>query len=389
MAMRGSGVGRYNRMMRSGVTDEPTRKTDARTVRRVARSFKPYWRQVLVVLVAITVVGLLGVVNPLMLKLAITVGFGQQNYNALIKIVAVMIAVPIVSSLIGIGQTYLNTVIGQRVMRDLRMQLYTHLQNMPLKFFTDTRTGEIQSRLSNDIAGVQSVVTETGTSIVSNVTIVLSTLVGMLVLSIPLTILSLGMLPIFIWLTYRVGKVRRVLSKNTQASLADLSVMVEETLSVSGVLLTKTFGRQRQQVKRFSDENEKLVALQIRQQMLGRWFFAFISTFFSITPALVYLLQGYLAFGPGHHADPEADGRDRRHAGRFHHAAEPHVLPHRAAAQRAGGLARRLCPLRPHLRVPRSPLRDRRQARRATARSGDAARRRGVPRCDVPLRARA
>ncbi len=305
MAMRGSGVGRYNRMMRSGVTDEPTRKTDARTVRRVARSFKPYWRQVLVVLVAITVVGLLGVVNPLMLKLAITVGFGQQNYNALIKIVAVMIAVPIVSSLIGIGQTYLNTVIGQRVMRDLRMQLYTHLQNMPLKFFTDTRTGEIQSRLSNDIAGVQSVVTETGTSIVSNVTIVLSTLVGMLVLSIPLTILSLGMLPIFIWLTYRVGKVRRVLSKNTQASLADLSVMVEETLSVSGVLLTKTFGRQRQQVKRFSDENEKLVALQIRQQMLGRWFFAFISTFFSITPALVYLLQGYLAFGPGHHADPK------------------------------------------------------------------------------------
>jgi ATP-binding cassette, subfamily B, bacterial len=304
MAMRGSGMGRYNRMMRSGTTDEPPRKTDARTVRRVAGSFRPYWRQVAVVLFAIMVVGLLGVVNPLMLKLAITVGFGQQNYDALIKIVAVMIAVPLVSSLIGIGQTYLNTLIGQRVMRDLRMQLYTHLQNMPLKFFTDTRTGEIQSRLSNDIAGVQSVVTETGTSIVSNVTIVLSTLVGMLVLSIPLTILSLGMLPIFIWLTYRVGKVRRVLSKNTQASLADLSVMVEETLSVSGVLLTKTFGRQRQQVKRFSDENEKLVALQIRQQMLGRWFFAFISTFFSITPALVYLLQGYLAFGPGHHADP-------------------------------------------------------------------------------------
>ncbi len=305
MAMRGSGMGRYNRMMRSGAQEEPTRKTDARTVRRVAASFRPYWRQVLVVLFAIMVVGLLGVVNPLMLKLAITVGFGKSDFNALVKIVVVMVSVPIISSLIGIGQTYLNTVIGQRVMRDLRMQLYSHLQNMPLKFFTDTRTGEIQSRLSNDIAGVQTVVTETGTSIVSNVTIVLSTLVGMLVLSIPLTILSLGMLPIFIWLTYRVGKVRRVLSKNTQASLADLSVMVEETLSVSGVLLTKTFGRQRQQVKRFSDENEKLVALQIRQQMLGRWFFAFISTFFSITPALVYLLQGYLAFGPGHQASPQ------------------------------------------------------------------------------------
>src|SRR5579871_1837775 len=116
MAMRGSGMGRYNRMLRSGVSDEPPRKTDARTIRRVARAFRPYWRQVLVVLFAIMVVGLLGVVNPLMLKLAITVGFGQQDFNALIKIVAVMIAVPIVSSLIGIGQTYLNTVIGQRVM---------------------------------------------------------------------------------------------------------------------------------------------------------------------------------------------------------------------------------------------------------------------------------
>jgi len=149
------------------------------------------------------------------------------------------------------------------------------------------------------------VVTETATSIVSNVTIVLSTVVGMLVLSVPLTILSLGMLPVFVWLTFRVGKVRRELSKNTQASLADLSVMVEETLSVSGVLLTKTFGRQRREITRFRAENEKLVGLQIRQQMLGRWFFAFISTFFSIMPALVYLLQGYLAFGPGHATGPQ------------------------------------------------------------------------------------
>src|SRR5262249_30627192 len=268
-------------------------------------SFRAYWRQVTVVLVAIIVIGVLGVVNPIMLKLSISVAFGQRRFDLLVIFVAVMIITPVVSSLIGIGQTYLNTVIGQRVMRDLRNALYAHLQHMPLKFFTDTRTGEIQSRLSNDIAGVQTVVTETATSIVSNVTIVLSTVVGMLVLSVPLTILSLGLLPVFIWLTFRVGKIRRELSKSTQASLADLSVMVEETLSVSGVLLTKTFGRQRQEIKRFRSENEKLVGLQIRQQMLGRWFFAFISTFFSIMPALVYLLQGYLAFGPGHATGPQ------------------------------------------------------------------------------------
>ena len=297
----GGGGGGTRRLMRANGTGElPQRKADARTVRRVAASFRPYMRQVAVVLFAIVIVGVLGVVNPIMLKLSISIGFFQERFDLLSVFVAVMVATPVISSLIGVGQTYLNTLIGQRVMRDLRNQLYAHLQHMPLKFFTETRTGEIQSRLSNDIGGVQAVVTQTASSIVSNVTIAASTIVGMLVLSWQLTLLSLGMLPVFLWLTYKVGGVRRELSKDTQASLADLSAMVEETLSVSGVLLTKVFGRQRQQIDRFAKENERLVALQIRQQMVGRWFFGFISTFFSITPALVYLLEGYLLFRTGH-----------------------------------------------------------------------------------------
>ena len=298
--MRG---GRMNRLTNMS---EPGRKADARTIRRVANSFRPYARQVAIVLVAIMVVGVLGVVNPIMLKLSISVAFAHSNFRLLTIFVGIMFITPIISSLIGVGQTYLNTVIGQRVMRDLRNQLYVHLQNMPLKFFTDTRTGEIQSRLSNDIGGVQSIVTDTATSIVSNITIALSTIIGMLALSWQLTILSLCMLPLFLWLTYRIGNVRRQLSRSTQASLADLSAMVEETLSVSGVLLAKTFGRQRQQIDRFATENERLVDLQIRQQMLGRWFFSFISTFFSILPALVYLLEGYMAFGPGHHPSTQS-----------------------------------------------------------------------------------
>ena len=297
----GGGGGGARRLMRANGNGElPQRKADARTVRRVAASFRPYWRQVAVVLFAIVIVGVLGVVNPIMLKLSISIGFFQERFDLLTIFVAVMVATPVISSLIGVGQTYLNTLIGQRVMRDLRNQLYAHLQHMPLKFFTETRTGEIQSRLSNDIGGVQAVVTQTASSIVSNVTIAASTIVGMLVLSWQLTLLSLGMLPVFLWLTYKVGGVRRELSKDTQVSLADLSAMVEETLSVSGVLLTKVFGRQRQQIDRFAKENERLVALQIRQQMVGRWFFGFISTFFSITPALVYLLEGYLLFRTGH-----------------------------------------------------------------------------------------
>ena len=301
-------AGRYGST--GSMSEKPAQKADARTVRRVAASFKPYWRQVLVVLGAILLTGVLGIVNPYMLKFSISIGFGQQRFDLLAVFVTIMVITPILSSLIGIGQTYLNTIIGQRVMRDLRNQLYSHLQHMPLKFFTDTRTGEIQSRISNDIGGVQSVVTDTAASIVSNFTIAFSTIIGMLVLSWQLTLLSLAMLPLFLFLTYRVGNVRRTISKDTQESLADLSAMVEETLSVSGVLLTKTFGRQRQQVRKFDNENERLVGLEIRQQMVGRWFFAFISTFFSVMPALIYLVEGYISFGPGHAPIPQAELSD-------------------------------------------------------------------------------
>src|SRR5579872_3030372 len=186
-AAAGVGRGRLNRL--TPKADAPTKKADAKTVRRVARSFKPYWRQVLVVLLAILLTGMLGVVNPYMLKFSISIGFAQQNFRLLAVFVGIMILTPIISSLIGIGQTYLNASIGQRVMRDLRDQLYAHLQHMPLKFFTDTRTGEIQSRLANDIGGVQNVVTNTASSIVSNITIAASTIVGMLVLSWQLTLL--------------------------------------------------------------------------------------------------------------------------------------------------------------------------------------------------------
>lgn len=300
--MRGmpAGAGRYARMTRTPM-EKPERKADARTIRRVALSFRPYLREIGVVFFAIVVVSILGLVNPYMLKYSILIGFGQENFRALAIFCGVMLVTPAISGLIGVGQTYLNTRVGQSVMRDLRNKLYGHIQGQPLKFFTDTRTGEIQSRISNDIGGVQSVVTDTATSVVSNITTAASTIVGMLVLSVPLTVLSLGLLPLFLFLTYRVGNVRRDVSRNTQKSLAEMTALVEETLSVSGVLLAKVFGRQAYERKRFSDENARYVDLQITQQMVGRWFMMFISTFFSGLPALVYLLEGYLSFGHGQH----------------------------------------------------------------------------------------
>jgi len=172
-----------------------------------------------------------------------------------------MVALPIITGLIGVGQTYLNNLIGQRVMRDLRNNLYDHLQAMSLRFFSDTRTGEIQSRLSNDVGGVQNVITNTATSVVSNVTTTVSTIAAMFLISWQLTVLSLALLPVFVYITYRVGSLRRELSKSTQRSMADMTALTQETLSVSGILLTKTFGRQEQSSQRFRHENQNLADL--------------------------------------------------------------------------------------------------------------------------------
>ena len=289
--------------MRGGpfaVEDEPVARVPKErrgaTIRRIAAFFRPYRWQVLVVLAAIFVTSLLGLINPLLLKALIDSAIPSGDWQQLNLFVALMIIVPIVSGLIGVGQSYLNNVVGQRVMQDLRNALYAHLQKMPLRFFAETRTGEIQSRLANDVGGVQSVVTDTASSVVSNVVIAVTTIIAMLFISWQLTVLSLVILPFFMWLTYRVGKIRRSISTETQETMADVTAITQETLSVSGILLSKTFGQQTASVERFRLANARLAALQIRQSMVGRWFFMIVGTIFSIMPAFVYWLAGALIF---------------------------------------------------------------------------------------------
>jgi ATP-binding cassette subfamily B protein len=266
-----------------------------RTIRRIVGFFRPYKAQVAVVLVAILLTSFIGLINPLLLKLLIDEAIPKLDFGLLNLFVGLMIVLPIVSGIIGVGQSYLNNVIGQSVMHDLRTELYAHLQKMPLRFFTETRTGEIQSRLANDVGGIQSVVTDTAASVTSNIAIALSTIVAMFVIDWRLTVLSLGLLPFFMYLTFRVGKVNREVRGETQKSLAEMSAVTEETLSVSGMLLSKTFGQQQAAIGRFSKLNRELARLQVRQAMVGRWFFMIIGTIFSITPAFVYWLAGYLA----------------------------------------------------------------------------------------------
>ena len=280
--------------------DPDARPVTRATLRRVVGIFRPYRRTVTGVGLLILLTSGLGVINPLLIKVAFDDAlFGPTGprMGLLYVVVALMVAVPVVSGLLGIWQTYMSNIVGQRVMQDLRNSLYAHLQRMHLRFFTSTRTGEIQSRLSNDVGGVQSVVTDTASGVLSSIVIVISTVVTMLILSWQLTLLSLGTLPFFFWLTQRVGRARREVAAVTQKSMADLSAITEETLSVSGILLSKAFGRQRHETDRFRRENERLAGLQIRQQMIGRSFFATIQIFFSITPALVYLVAGFVIQG--------------------------------------------------------------------------------------------
>jgi ATP-binding cassette, subfamily B, bacterial len=298
----GGGGGPWGGFMAGSPEAPVPKERRGRTIRRIVAFFKPYRFQVAVVLVAILATSLVGLVNPILLKLLIDIALPNRDFFLLNLFVGLMIVLPIVSGLIGLGQSYLNNVIGQHVMQDLRTALYTHLQKMPLRFFTETRTGEIQSRLANDVGGVQSVVTDTAASLTSNIAIALSTIVAMFIIDWRLTVLSLALLPFFMYLTFRVGKVNREVRGETQKSLAEMSAVTEETLSVSGMLLSKTFGQQSAAIGRFRKLNSELARLQVRQAMVGRWFFMIIGTIFSITPAFVYWLAGWLAI----QGDPSA-----------------------------------------------------------------------------------
>ena len=267
------------------------------TARRVVPLFRPYRAQVAAVVGLIVVTSTIGIINPLLIQVVFNEALfvpGGPNLRLLVILVAVMAVVPIINGAIGILQTYETTRVGQLVMRDLRDRLYSHLQTLPLAFFTDTKTGEIQSRLANDVGGVQSVVTTTASTILANVVIFVSTIVAMIILSWQLTIVAVITVPVFFWLTKTVGERRRQVARSTQESLAAMSALSEETLSVSGVLLAKVFGNQARDTSRYHEENQRLAGLEVRQQMIGQGFYAIVQSFLSITPAAVYLIAGLL-----------------------------------------------------------------------------------------------
>src|SRR6202453_3395981 len=268
---------------------DPTRKRDGK---RILQMFRLYRMRLTVVLSMIVFSAGLSMLQPFLLRGVLDEGLLKHEHTVLAELVGGMIAIAIASAVFSVWQTYLSNQVGQRVMHDLRAAVYSHLQRMSLAFFTRTRTGEIQSRISNDIGGLDSVVTTTATTIAQNATTVIAALVALCLLNWKLAAISLVFVPLFVWLTRRVGKVRRKITMEQQRRLADLSALVSESLSVSGILLGKTMGRGADLADRFTGESQGIAELEVRSRMAGRWVMSTIQFVFTVQPAIIYWLAG-------------------------------------------------------------------------------------------------
>jgi ATP-binding cassette subfamily B protein len=262
------------------------------SLRRIAALFRPYRAPIGVVVALIVVSSVIALASPFLLRLVIDQALPRRDVPLLVWAVAGMVVVAGSTALLGVVQTWLSTTVGQRVMHGLRTSVFTHLQRQSLAFFTRTRGGEVQSRLTNDIGGMQSVVTSTATSLASNTTTVVGTIVAMVALSWRLALLSLLVVPPAVLLTRKVARMRRAVTSQQQRHLADMSAQVEEGLSISGVLLSKTLGAGPAQADRFAQTSDELVALEVRSQLAGRWRMATMSIVFAAIPAVIYLAAG-------------------------------------------------------------------------------------------------
>jgi ATP-binding cassette subfamily B protein len=269
-------------------------------LRRIGRLFAPYKLRLGAVLGLIVFSAALGVIPAFLLR-GVLHAIQRSDTTMLSYLAGGMIAIAVATGVLGVLQTLLSNQVGQRVMHDLRAAVFRHLQRLSLAFFTRTRTGEVQSRISNDIGGVQNVVTNTATSIASSATTVAATMIGMLALNWKLALFAFALIPVFVLLTRRVGNERRRIAKTTQETLADISSLVQESLSVSGILLGKTMGRTSELADRFESDSLRLADLEVRQRMAGRWVMASIQTSFSVMPAAVYWFGG-LALAHGSQA---------------------------------------------------------------------------------------
>ncbi|MGW1608012.1 ABC transporter ATP-binding protein [Streptomyces sp. NPDC002285] len=281
-----------NEPTRTPLAEQPEQPEQPRQVRRILKLFRPYRGRLAVVGLLVGASSLVGVATPFLLKAILDVAIPQGRTGLLSLLALGMILSAVLTSVFGVLQTLISTTVGQRVMHDLRTAVYGRLQRMSLAFFTRTRTGEVQSRIANDIGGMQATVTSTATSLVSNLTSVVATIVAMIALDWRLTGVSLLLLPAFVWISRRVGNERKKITTQRQKQMAAMAATVTESLSVSGILLGRTMGRSDSLTKAFADESEQLVDLEVRSNMAGRWRMAVITIVMAAMPAFIYWTAG-------------------------------------------------------------------------------------------------
>ncbi len=262
------------------------------SLRRIGRLFTPYRWQLAIVTAIIVASSIVGLASPFLLRAVIDTALPARNLRLLAWLVIGMVAVAAVTSAFGVVQTWISTKVGQRVMHELRTSVFAHLQRQSIAFFTRTRTGEVQSRITNDIGGMQSVVTSTATSIAANFTTAIATAVAMVALSWRLSLISLIVMPPAIYLTRKVAHMRRAITTQQQRELADLNVTIEEGLSINGIQLAKTMGTGPSLIRRFTESSARLIDLELRSQLAGRWRMASLSVIFAAIPAIIYLAAG-------------------------------------------------------------------------------------------------
>ncbi|WP_411720020.1 ABC transporter ATP-binding protein [Mycetocola sp.] len=305
MSMHGGGGGRGGGgRMRGGGDEEAQRAVNAEAPRipdllgRIVALFQPHRPKIILTIALVLIGAALSVVPPLLVERAFDEGLfprsGGPNLPALVQIVGVMILIYVLATGLGVWQTWLTATVGNTVMGELRVALFQRLQSMELSFFTRTKTGVIQSRLQNDVGGVAGALSNTIASVLGNTVTVLAAFVAMLLINWQLTIVALVLMPILVIAQRRVGQVRARIATKTQESLSEMTAITQETLSVSGVLLSKSFNQQPAEIQRYHGANEEQVDLQVKQTMSGQWFFAMVNIFLSSIPAIVYLVAGWL-----------------------------------------------------------------------------------------------
>ena len=280
--------------MRWGRTQQISSPTAISSVNllRVVGFLAPYRRRFLLILLTVTLAALLGLIPPLLVGSIIDNAIAGADRSLLARLAVALVIIAVASGLVGVLRSYLNTTVSQRIMYDLKVRMYRRLQSLSLKFYTDHQTGELMSRLTSDIAGIDNIISGTLVSIISNVLILTSTLALMFAISWQFTLLALIVLPWLILPTFTVGRLRRRLRRDRQQQNAAVNAQMAENLSISGTLLIKTFTREQAVMEQFTEDNRQLMNLQVRESLVGRWYFMLLTLVTTAGPVIIYWYGG-------------------------------------------------------------------------------------------------